>query len=234
MTETAHAIEQITIEPMKNGELPAVIDLLARALLDNPSSVGMFGPDPGRRLRSTRALYSMLMADMAQPPLVAGLHGRIVGAAAVSPPETCFFYRAKARVRRIRIAGQDIYLELPVVPWRQLAGMLRIGWKGLGRAAIMGRSGTAHDPAGRHWHIELVGVEPDLQGQGIGRALMEAVLRQTDAAGEPAYLETDTPENVAFYRHRGFEVTGEARPLDVHMWYMERPAPCKDRASLGR
>lgn len=225
MTETINHTDHITIEPMKHSELPAVIDLLARALLDNPSTIGMLGTDPRRRLRASRALYSVLIADAAHPPLVARLAGRIVGAAAISPPETCFYRRTKARVRRIRVAGRDIYLEMPSLSWRQLADLLRMGWKGLERAATVGRSGAAHDLAVRHWHVELVGVEPDLQGQGIGSRLMDAVLQQADAAGEPAYLETDTPENVAFYRRRGFEITGEDQPLDVHVRYMERPVP---------
>jgi hypothetical protein len=55
---------------------------------------------------------------------------------------------------------------------------------------------------------------------------MDAVLRQTDAAGEPAYLETDTPQNVAFYRRRGFEVIDRSEPLGVSTWYMARqPRP---------
>jgi GNAT superfamily N-acetyltransferase len=215
-------VEGITIGPMEGHEQRAVVDLLARALRDNPSTAGMFGPGPRRRLRGARAIYSLILANGEQPPLVARADGRIVGAAAVSPPGTCFYRRSQSHVHRIGVAGRDISIEMPAVPWSQLIGLLRVGWRSLERAGSFARSGMAQDPAAPHWHVELVGVEPDLQGRGIGAMLMEAVLRQSDAAGELAYLETDTPENVEFYRHRGFEVAGQDQPLGVPTWYMER------------
>lgn len=216
-------MNQVAVGSIEKRELPAVVDLLARAMRDNPTSIGMFGPDPERRLRSLRTVYGVLLSDLAQPPLVARWGGRVVGAAAVSPPEACFYRRSQARTRRIGFAGRSLYVESPRVPWRHLPGLLRIGLPALGRIATMTRAGSAHDPAHRHWHIELVGVDPELQGQGIGGKLMEAALGPADEAGEEAYLETDTPENVAFYRRRGFEVTGQEEPLQVRTWYMERP-----------
>ena len=44
MIETKQRIEQVTIGPMEPAELPTVVDVLARALRDNPSFIGMFGP----------------------------------------------------------------------------------------------------------------------------------------------------------------------------------------------
>ncbi|HZU14887.1 MAG TPA: GNAT family N-acetyltransferase [Chloroflexota bacterium] len=222
LSEKEQPVGEITVRPMEKHEWRAVVDVLARALRDNPTSVGMFGPDEDRRLRSLRALYGALLDDAPLPPLVACSDRRILGAAAVFPPGSCLFRRAQARVRRLRLPGRDIHVESPWLPWGHLPGLLRVGPAALGRAAVMARVGEAHDPEDRHWHVELVGVEPALQGRGIGRMLMEAALRQADAADEPAYLETDTPENVEFYRRRGFEVTGQEEPLGVRTWYMQR------------
>jgi hypothetical protein len=58
---------------------------------------------------------------------------------------------------------------------------------------------------------------------------MGAVLRHTDAAGEPAHLETDTPENVRFYGRLGFDVVAQEEPLGVMTWYMTRPAASQER-----
>jgi hypothetical protein len=55
------------------------------------------------------------------------------------------------------------------------------------------------------------------------------VLRHTDAAGEPAHLETDTPENVRFYGRLGFDVVAQEEPLGVMTWYMTRPAASQER-----
>lgn len=140
----------------------------------------------------------------------------------MSPPETCYFRRSRTRVHRIHVAGRDLHIETPSVSWRQLPALLRLGPPALNRAAVMAHSSTTHDPAARHWHVELLGIEPDLQGHGIGGKLLEEALREAHAVGEPAYLETDTVENVEFYQRRGFKVVAQEDPLGVRTWYMER------------
>jgi ribosomal protein S18 acetylase RimI-like enzyme len=63
---------------------------------------------------------------------------------------------------------------------------------------------------GPHWYLLAIGTRPDVQGTGLGGALVELGTAQADKAKIPCYLETATESNVAFYRKRGFEVTGEA------------------------
>jgi hypothetical protein len=47
-----------------------------------------------------------------------------------------------------------------------------------------------------------------------------------DAEGEIAFLETEKPENVVFYRRLGFEVVSESHLGDLHTWFMRRaPRP---------
>ena len=77
---------------------------------------------------------------------------------------------------------------------------------------------------GQHWYLWAFGVEPASQGQGIGGALLAPILARADAERVPCYLETETEENVAFYRRRGFEVAEEARFLEgrVTIWAMRR------------
>ncbi len=45
-----------------------------------------------------------------------------------------------------------------------------------------------------------------------------------DSLRDDAYLETDKPENVAFYRSFGFAVVGEVAILDTPTWLMSRAA----------
>ena len=55
--------------------------------------------------------------------------------------------------------------------------------------------------------------------------MLAAFAERMDAAREPAYLETDKPENVRFYQRFGFEVTSEATVLSTANWFMwRRPA----------
>ena len=62
---------------------------------------------------------------------------------------------------------------------------------------------------GPHWRLEFFGVEPDLQGTGIGSRLIATGHDQADAAGERVYLETFTRKNVAWYEQRGYAVVIE-------------------------
>jgi ribosomal protein S18 acetylase RimI-like enzyme len=88
---------------------------------------------------------------------------------------------------------------------------------------------TEHTPPELHWHLNMLATHPDWQRRGLGAALMAVGFAIADEAGLPCYLETETPENVAYYRRHGFEVRSE---WDVavpggpgpHMWGMLRRA----------
>lgn len=58
------------------------------------------------------------------------------------------------------------------------------------------------------WFLGTVGVDPESQGKGLGARVVRAGLDAADAAGQPAFLETSTERNVAFYERLGFAVTG--------------------------
>ena len=60
-----------------------------------------------------------------------------------------------------------------------------------------------------HWYLPLLGVDPVLQGQGVGSALLKVILDRADRDGLPAYLWTAKARNVPFYQHHGFRVLTE-------------------------
>jgi len=64
-------------------------------------------------------------------------------------------------------------------------------------------------PVEPHWYLALLGVDPSQQRRGLGTLLLEPVLTHCDTAGEPAYLETQKPDNLAYYARFGFEVRDE-------------------------
>lgn len=61
------------------------------------------------------------------------------------------------------------------------------------------------------WCLHTFGVDPSLQGQGVGTAVLRGELARLDARAEahPIVLETQTEANVWFYRRLGFEVVDE-------------------------
>jgi GNAT superfamily N-acetyltransferase len=82
-----------------------------------------------------------------------------------------------------------------------------------------------HTPQEHHWYLQMVGTHPDWQRRGLASQLINEGLSWARRDGVSAYLETETIENVAYYRHLGFEVRSE---WDVdadgpHMWGMWHP-----------
>jgi ribosomal protein S18 acetylase RimI-like enzyme len=79
-------------------------------------------------------------------------------------------------------------------------------------------------PKEPHWYLPVIGVEPDRQGEGLGGRMLATVLGRLDTNGVPAYLETSTEANVAWYRHHGFEVREQVHPASAGppVWTMWR------------
>lgn len=79
-------------------------------------------------------------------------------------------------------------------------------------------------PKEPHLYLAVLGTDPAHQGKGIGSSLIHEVLDDPSNVGEPAYLETETEENVAFYYRHGFEVIDEFdTPMGgPHIWLLWR------------
>lgn len=73
-----------------------------------------------------------------------------------------------------------------------------------------------------HWYLEMLCVDPQWQGLGQGAILALHGLERAVAQGKPAFLETDTPENVRFYEKMGFEVVEAVDDdlLHIPIWRM--------------
>jgi ribosomal protein S18 acetylase RimI-like enzyme len=73
--------------------------------------------------------------------------------------------------------------------------------------SVFERMGHYH-PSTAHWHLSLLGVEPQEQGKGYGSALLHHALARCDAEGALAYLESSNEQNIPLYQRHGFEVLG--------------------------
>jgi predicted N-acetyltransferase YhbS len=130
-----------------------------------------------------------------------------------------------------RVVGVMRMVEWPGCQMKPLQGLRFLptiikAAGGLGtmrRAMKMRGTWAKKDPKKPHWHLDPLGVAPELQGQGIGSKLMEYYCKHVDGLGMAAYHETDRPENVKFYQRFGFQVVGEETIMDFPNWYMWRP-----------
>jgi len=215
-------ISDIELSTLKPEEVSLAAGVAARGMRDNPSSIALFGRDPARRERALEPTYHWILSSSKRPCLVAKRDGRIVGLAALAPPDQCFFRQIASRQKTVRIGQMRLGIAVPSVPWHLLFPLLRLGFGALGRLSTWGEVGMQHDPDERHQHIELVVVDADLQGQGIGGKMMDELCREIDELPDVSYLETDKPENVRFYERFGFKVSGESTVLETRVWYMER------------
>ncbi|MFI7111014.1 GNAT family N-acetyltransferase [Nonomuraea sp. NPDC050227] len=79
-----------------------------------------------------------------------------------------------------------------------------------------------HKPEGPYWYLAQLGTVPELQGTGVGGALLRAGLAR--CGGLPVYLESSKESNVPFYERFGFAVTERfTLPDGPPVWGMLRP-----------
>ncbi len=62
--------------------------------------------------------------------------------------------------------------------------------------------------------------------------VMAAGLREAEAAGLPAYLETTTEHNMQMYRRAGWQVTGSVTVASVPVWVMRAQSQRGEEPSL--
>ena len=75
-----------------------------------------------------------------------------------------------------------------------------------------------------HWHLMMLGVEPAMQGNGLGGILMQPILARADAESFPCILESGNERNLNFYRRYGFEEAALVQIPDggPQVWVMVR------------
>jgi len=130
-----------------------------------------------------------------------------------------------------RIAGATIAFEPGEWPMPDRTFAWEAGWVlAAGPAPVirairddfeMRRNHVTHP----HLYLWFVGVDPGLQGCGVGRRLMADLHRRSEELRVPTYLETGTESNVGFYESLGYALLGQlAMPSGATLWRMERPS----------
>jgi GNAT superfamily N-acetyltransferase len=178
----------IRVIELPGNRVAEAASVLARSFHDNPNFVYLF---PDERARALQRLQQMCLHDALGFGHVyaATIRGEIVGVAAWLPPDA---FPLSPR-RQLRVLP-DTAIMLAASP-RSIPRLLR----------FMAGVSRLH-PAQPYWYLEVVGVEPAVQGLGVGTRLLEPVLTRADEAGQRCYLETMTERNVAWYSALGFEV----------------------------
>ncbi len=184
------------------ADVPVLAGSLARAFRDDPVLRWLF-PDGISRIERNRAFFTLILRHLhlRHDEVWTAQEG---AAAALWDPPGGWKVPFPTLARRIPALVAMLGARAPVA----LLGLNRI---------------EARHPPFPHWYLAILGTDPASQGRGLGSAVLAPVLERCDADGTPAYLETATPDNLPFYEHHGFRITGEARlPRGPLLWLMTR------------
>ena len=190
----------VEVRGLSDTEVKHAGAVAARALRDNPMMTYMVPDDALARLQTGYDTFG----DRIAPGMIGALvGGHVVGVAGANAPGGCLGATAPPELRTVpRVSPADAV--------------------GVDRARHMVSLMCDHDLDERHIHVGPVGVEPGVQGLGVGGAMLSRICDLLDASGEVGWLETDKPENVVFYRRHGFDVDVEERRLGFPIWFMRR------------
>ena len=208
----AHAF---VLRLLRSCELEDAAQLVGRGMRDNPANMRVFPiPDGEHRSIVMGRFFVPVLRGLFQRGLVLGaiLSDRLVGICGMARPGFCQPNTIeKAKVLPAAVIGNPITTPLLILNWVK-------EW-------------SRRDPSEPHWHLGPVAVEPFLQGQGIGTAMLNAFCAVVDNTGAHAYLETDKHDNVRLYQRFGFSVVESVQVLGVPNWFMSRAAtnPCTKR-----
>ena len=187
------------------ADLDGVARVLARAFHDDPVMAWFF-PDAARRVRLNERFFKLRIRGLLEQETIYTTDDH-AGAAVWTLPERWELAPVEGLFFALRI--------LPLV--RTRLPLLARGWAEV----------EAAHPKTPHYYLAILGTEPDMQGGGVGSALLQPVLDGCDRDEIPAFLESSKERNIAFYARHGFRVTGELRmPEGPPVWTMWRePRP---------
>jgi len=199
-TDPSHTIIQL-----REGEVGALADVLARAFHDEPNFTYML-PDGERRSKVLPWFFTAAIRAGLRYGKVHTTETTDGGAVWLSPGKRLTFW--------------------PMLRTGLMALPFKFGWEGSRRSLTLNeqldqvRNELVPEP---HWYLMALGVVPEMQSQGIGSALIQPILKRADGEGVPSYLETFSEGALRFYTRHGFEVRGEGEvPEGPGFWVMVR------------
>jgi GNAT superfamily N-acetyltransferase len=191
----------MTIRWLERGDVPGTARVIAAAM-DVDAAYRHLFPDPSARRAGLEELFSRNLAiHLAHRCtwVTTDARGDVVGTVTLRP-------LGGISISRLTMIRRGL---LPFAVRHGRGAVKRLLWlkdvyDGLERDLAAG------DP---HFYVHMMAVAPELQGRGVGGALLREVLERTGATSSrhPLVLTTHLPENVTFYRRQGFETVWERR-----------------------
>jgi len=163
--------------------------VLAEAFFDDPI-MGWLMPQDAKRRARLRRYFGIELRYLALPRGRVWTTSDLAGAALSLPPGA---WRSPLRVTLLEGSAFGIHLSRAA----------RFG------AAMEWRH--TRDVRGPHYYVRDIGVLPEIQGRGLGSALLGPTLERCDREGLPGYIEASNERSAALYERLGFQLTEELR-----------------------
>lgn len=183
------------IERAQSGDVEAAVAALGDAFARDPLMLYLFHENPAGIRAGAMGFFSILLrvrVALDMPALVLRHGDTVLGAAMGYDTSRPTWPEALAEEFRQYQANVPGFAD---------------------RLAAYGEICDAHEPAGAHFYLGVIGVHPSLQGKGAGKALLEAFCAgsHADPASGGVYLDTTSTSSLDFYYRNGFELRGEGR-----------------------
>jgi len=181
--------------------------VLGRAFMDEPVSQTVYRRlSPEKRLKNLTADFTgeLTVCIKSGEPVHVSQDDKIAAAALIYPPEAYPLNRL-----------DDLRLLFWMV-WGHSPYDVRVWLRWLKEA-------EKHHPKEPHYYLEYLGVEPGLQGSGLGSIILEHLTSKADSAHVGCYIETATRKNLPLYQRFGFQIIHEEEIIGLPAWFMWRP-----------
>lgn len=162
--------------------------VLANAFLEDPI-FGWLIPSEHRRRSSLARFFEIQLKVLGIAQGSVWTNDELTGAAICTPPGRWRFHEADALRHGVGLA-RTFGLLLPRA----------------GAFLQLVESRHVREP---HHYIAYLGVEPDVQGQGLGASLLRPTLETCDREQLPAYIEATTERSAKLYERLGFVLRSE-------------------------
>jgi GNAT superfamily N-acetyltransferase len=214
MAETESSLHSLSIGPLRLEEHKAAASVIAQAFRHEgfiSSTLRLSTPEQLERLTKMADLQLRFYHNAGHMLLAATKDGEVAGVAIVTLPHPKPLKRWYAQIASIVARLPRVAPILSQVKWRQT---IKVGLK------ILPRAGLAEP----HYRLEMLGVAPGFQGQGIGGRLLEEIQAHCDQDTEATgvYLYTADEANTMFYARRGYEVLAIKKAGPLMIWFMFR------------
>jgi ribosomal protein S18 acetylase RimI-like enzyme len=171
----------------------AHVSLLSRAFKEDPLFVYLFTAEKYQKqsealirfiLKQNQLSGGIILTDHSEKPSYVAI---------IDPPKDLRNPSVRAKVR----GYVEQLLLLSQLPFSVLRFLTKY------QKAVSQRA-----PENPHYYLTMLGVDPGAQGKGIGKKALEEIheIADTSEKSYPVALDTENPENVAYYEKFGYQL----------------------------